>query len=1421
MNPKRTLLLLALCLVPCLVFSQLYTFKLFNRSEGLATQAINCSTQDKNGYLYLGTDGAGIMRYDGYRFENFEDKDLNAPLHVSKIEVIEDEVYFSTLYNGVCAYYNDYYHSIYNPKDNSGETYSLSNINQNIGVFCAYKIALITKSGKELFKMRFPKNQKLIYYQILSIPNGTIAFTNQGNYVLTEKNLVKLSTHLNSKSLDNAVAGCFCKNQLVFYLPKSGIGFRFNIEKDGTFIQGTKFEIPASFFEAQGNDKYFATGNRLFHLGNLKKLDYLENGTIKAIAPNYSFNSGVLNHITVDRSRTTWVSSTQGLIKVSLEPFTQIELNPVYSNHEIGFVFRDQSKYVYTSTYGGICYVSRIGQNKQIQYRDLVLYGACNTPIGTILGTNKGLYIRKGDHIEKWHIQATGTNKIRSIYYANNSLYFCPEGADLHIYNLETKKLSQYSLSDINSASHIYVIKQLKGSNSLYLGTNNGLVSFDLKRKKFKYIGEFNALGAYVGTGVEDSYGNLWFSFDRGLGCITRKEEKVILKDINILKSVLTYTLNSDRYGKIYVGSNIGINVIKVNENGKALHAQLYAHNNGFTGYETNMRAAFQDEKFIYVGTVNGLYSINTDLLNNVPPPYAPIIFKGRLSPNGVIINDDKDRFLSFRNILPRNNGLTYSYRILGVNENWSKPSSSPELILPKLENGLYTVEVRSSYDKIHFSPISSYPLRIEHPLWQSKWFIVILIVLLGFGNILYIEWTSSGLTSRLGDFNHEAIDAKFLPKLLLFGTVILILTCVIEANLIDEAFSNITLNIITCALMVSSYLTSYILFSRTQGGVYLKYVFYFGLAVIASHFYIMLYRSHVHPYPLIAILLISTVIPYTITALRTIIVICVIQVTISISILLAIDKTIYNEFLYITAIVVSAALTILITYLRNDSLEKLIFVSNILNRGEMIVIAFDQQGNISYISKNITEFLNVDTALLVGKPLATLNPLVVTQEMRELSLSEEFRDGKVFLVPMYNKATHVVWLEFSCKEFSSDVKVIIGRDVTEKLTISTNYQSLVENAQDMIFNTDINGNFVYLNEMSSRVFGFRNENMVGQNSATIIHPDYRKTVQEFYQNQFKNRIKHTYLEFPIRTKEGRIIWLGQNATMTFEPGSRKRVSGFIALARDITEKRANELLIEQQNKDITESINSAKRIQFNLLPKASVLNKHFEDSFLMYRPKDIVSGDFYWFHEEGDSFYVALADCTGHGIPGAFMTIMGMNLLNILVVERKLNKPSEILNALHNELDKLLHAETGSGLPEGMQLILCYFEKNTLKFASSGVSLVVLNEHKFDHFRSTRNEGNLENYECQFIQLEKDDQIYLITDGYQKQFGSIRNKKFSFKRIRELLEKISKEKMPLQKKYFENTWRNWSEGHEQTDDISIIGVKNFKDSVSPKSEQE
>lgn len=257
--------------------------------------------------------------------------------------------------------------------------------------------------------------------------------------------------------------------------------------------------------------------------------------------------------------------------------------------------------------------------------------------------------------------------------------------------------------------------------------------------------------------------------------------------------------------------------------------------------------------------------------------------------------------------------------------------------------------------------------------------------------------------------------------------------------------------------------------------------------------------------------------------------------------------------------------------------------------------------------------------------------------------------------------------------------------------------------------------------------------------------------------------------------------------------------------------------IIEEKNKDITDSIKYAKRIQEAILPPAEVWHNILPESFVYYKPKDILSGDFYWIEQDEDSIYVAAVDCTGHGVPGALMSIVGYNLLNKAVLEQKLDKPSDILDQLNKWISiTLRQSMNDSSVRDGMDITLCKLAQNkkTLQASAAFNSLYhirngVLNEIKGDKFpvgifidETMRNFGNHE------ILLEEGDLIYLFTDGFADQFGGEKGKKFKYAQLKDLLLSIHLVPIHDQKNILDNAFEKWKGSLEQVDDVCVIGIK-------------
>lgn len=256
---------------------------------------------------------------------------------------------------------------------------------------------------------------------------------------------------------------------------------------------------------------------------------------------------------------------------------------------------------------------------------------------------------------------------------------------------------------------------------------------------------------------------------------------------------------------------------------------------------------------------------------------------------------------------------------------------------------------------------------------------------------------------------------------------------------------------------------------------------------------------------------------------------------------------------------------------------------------------------------------------------------------------------------------------------------------------------------------------------------------------------------------------------------------------------------------------------ISNKNKNITESISYAKRIQEAILAPVSEVKKSLPDSFILYQPKDIVSGDFYWNYQSGDKVLFAAVDCTGHGVPGAFMSIVGHNLLNKIVVEKGITKPSAILDELSKEVSTTLRQEDGeSNVKDGMDIALCCIDKSNMKVEFSGAynPLYLVRDKDLQEIKSDKvpigkgNAGVTGSFTNKEMELKKGDVLYIFSDGYADQKGGAKKKKFFYPPFRKLLLDLHELPMTEQQKKLEDCIEDWRGNIEQYDDMLIFGVR-------------
>jgi ligand-binding sensor domain-containing protein/serine phosphatase RsbU (regulator of sigma subunit) len=251
---------------------------------------------------------------------------------------------------------------------------------------------------------------------------------------------------------------------------------------------------------------------------------------------------------------------------------------------------------------------------------------------------------------------------------------------------------------------------------------------------------------------------------------------------------------------------------------------------------------------------------------------------------------------------------------------------------------------------------------------------------------------------------------------------------------------------------------------------------------------------------------------------------------------------------------------------------------------------------------------------------------------------------------------------------------------------------------------------------------------------------------------------------------------------------------------------------IEEKNRDITSSIRYAERIQRAMLPKEDT----FKETFVLFMPKDIVSGDFYWMYDNGDWQFIAVVDCTGHGVPGAFMSIIGHNSLNKVVREYGLTRPSAIVDQLNNEVIKALMQRHEKAITDGMDLALIAFNKKnfTLEFAGAFNPLYVVRKGEVFLYRGDRYEIGMasiaerKNFTNQPVDIQPGDMLYMCSDGYADQFGSASGKKYNSANVKKLLSEIWNLPVNEQKERLEKEILAWKGDLEQVDDILFVGTK-------------
>lgn len=412
--------------------------------------------------------------------------------------------------------------------------------------------------------------------------------------------------------------------------------------------------------------------------------------------------------------------------------------------------------------------------------------------------------------------------------------------------------------------------------------------------------------------------------------------------------------------------------------------------------------------------------------------------------------------------------------------------------------------------------------------------------------------------------------------------------------------------------------------------------------------------------------------------------------------------------------------------------------------------------------------------------------------------------------------------LETQTEELRSQTEMLLAQKIElERLQLA------VSNTDNLIYLFDSEGYLIWYNKAFSSYLQ-NNQNKNNQQKFHITEISTNSKIKTLFENCQKLGTSVTY-ESSIHEKPGVSRYFQTVLTPIFEENNLKYL---IAIDSDITTIKTYELEIERQRNiaierqeelelqqmEITDSLRYAQRIQNAILPKEKDIKNFFPNSFVIFKPRDIVSGDFYWFHRIENKYIFAAIDCTGHGVPGAFMSIIGTYLLNNIIIQNRETQPTEILKQLNRKLKiSLKNDNVAEQTNDGMDIALVALNLGTLKlnFAGAMRQMFLVTQNDFIEVKgdkipiTSEIAGNtMAKYNDWEFDIAPGDRFYLFSDGMIDQFGGPENKKFLTKRFKQMLLDSQSYHMDEQKKMINQTIQDWIGNNPQVDDILILGVE-------------
>ncbi len=1394
-----------------LSFSQHLTYRNYTYTDGLPVKSISSLLVDAGGNVYLGSQNNSISVFNGDRFVEFSHPYSKRSGAIVSILEIDKKKYLLSGCDGILKIENQKVKPFYINREYKEY---ISMIEHQDKFFVVHKngVIEIDKKAQQLGYYSFPNSISINKVQaVISTLSGPVFLTDQENYILSSGRLITLDKFFKTRAVFNRYSfGHNSRDGLVFFNSKLTQTIHANLADKSYKELLTSFSIEEDEritemdYNPYSNHRVFLSENgNIIHSKGIGFKRFYNNSTVTK-----DFCS-----IFEDQYGNFWLGNkTNGLFNAHFALFNKMNYAEIYRNSHIYFTHQiNEKEIIFSSINPDKTYIGHLFDPYFKEY-DFRIFDKVTSTNTTLFATSKGIYSLSPDQNIKLisNSPLIVNHSFNSISEYEKGFIAFSNGTDPIFISKDLSIISKIELPEELSNQFVNTTYYNPRQNHLFLGTKNGVFRWDPTYKTFRNLTAKLNVGNSANV-TNDIYGTTWFTTEIGLYGIHPFKGELTLTDTSIFKNVIFNNIQADTYGQLLIGTTRGLLILKLNNDGKIITHSYFDSSNGFEGYNTHPHSSSILNNLVLLGTGDGIFCVDFKYHNTKFTPNPPLLISKTINNNELTFN--------VVSMHPQFKEIYYSYKIEGIDETWSTPTSNTSFTIRNLPTGKTSLLLRCTYDNVQFSNISSELINIHYNPISNSIILYIALILGLIGNIFVYNRIRKKNTSQ--DFYKEDffVLQNLSPYLILFGGIINFLSHLIANVYLNNIFYNVT--ILITGLFIN--LTLFFIASRIKEDekrfTKTKQVLILAFLVILAQNEYFLFQSDLHPFLCIGIITVVNFAPFIFDKTLNIIIFAISLFLLNLLIVFGIDAPLYNPTMFIISIATSCLAILLLNSIRHQSISRLAFNSALINRSDIYIISIDAKGLVTYVSKNFVRLLSINEIQVLGEKVDFLKMFIpIGFETGFLDYPSAFEEEKNYAFPIKLQDNRIIWLSWKMKHLEKNVFALIGNDITEKVALQNTYEIMVENAQDLIYQVNSKGEFVFLNNKFNDYLLQEKSLYIGKKLIEIVHPDFQEEVFKFYADQIKRKEKISYLEFPIIDKFDQENWIGQYVTLLFEPGYENKVTGFFALGRDITDKRTKEELISSQNSRIQDSILYAKRIQNNLLKSGNRFKENFDDHFVMYEPKDTVSGDFYWSVKINGQIVLAVGDCTGHGVPGAFMSILVINLLNSIVTHTLITDPGRIMNELDSRLKSILNTQEDVSFRDGVELTLCVFDEvePILQYCCAGSKFLIHNGSSFDIVRGeTKHIGDVQDHFSSYVThniiLNNRSTLYLFTDGFQDQFGGVHNKKFSFRRLVEMFTENINLPLTHQGKSFEEEFISWKGSETQTDDITIIGIRPFK----------